>query len=81
MITVPRDLGFRNPRVVLPGILALEGPPYDHDRTGGDSSIARFVGFYKKTDPINVFPLIVVVDDSSFAVAEPAKLPVGYLHP
>lgn len=66
-ITLPRDLGFRNPRVVLPGILVIEGPPYDHDRTSGDSPIARFVGLYKKTDPINVFPLIVVVDDSNFA--------------
>ena len=63
-IILPRDLGFRNPRVVLPGILVIEGPPYRPDKTGTDNAVARFVASYKASDLINIFPLIVVVDDS-----------------
>jgi len=54
--------GFRNPKVVLPGILAVQGPPY-RDGAGDATSFCRLIG---DDDPIRGFPLIVIVDDSEF---------------
>ncbi|MHB1561343.1 MAG: UbiD family decarboxylase [Isosphaeraceae bacterium] len=54
--------GFRNPRVVLPGILAVEGPPYRYDN--GD--IQGFCRSFGEHDRIRDFPLVVIVDDSEF---------------
>ncbi len=79
--TVPEDLGFRRPRVVLPGILVVEGPPYQPVgpacRAGPEGSrsangtycpaVERFCERYRRDDPINAFPLVVVADDSDFA--------------
>jgi 4-hydroxy-3-polyprenylbenzoate decarboxylase len=63
---LPRDLrlpdGYRDPRVVLPGILAVQGPPYEHD--GGN--VLAFCRSFGPDDAIGAFPLIVVVDDSAF---------------
>jgi 4-hydroxy-3-polyprenylbenzoate decarboxylase len=57
---VPSDLrlpeGFRNPRIVMPGVLAIEGPKY-----GGQIPLEQFSA--------PSFRWIVVVDDSTF-VAE-----------
>jgi 4-hydroxy-3-polyprenylbenzoate decarboxylase len=51
--------GFKNPRVILPGILALEGPPYDPARV------------LPSTFPLppSPFRIIIICDDSAF-VAE-----------
>ena len=57
---LPED--FHNPRVVLPGILAIQGPPYTE--LSGD--IASFCRFFASNDSIRGFPLIVIVDDSEF---------------
>ena len=54
---------FRDPRVVLPGILAIEGPPYD-DRSGDVATFCR--SFEHTGDSVRGFPLIVLVDDSAF---------------
>lgn len=68
----PGDLrlpeGFSDPRVCLPGVLAVRGP--GHERGGaGDTepSLQRFCAAILPDDPINVFPLIVLVDDAEFA--------------
>ena len=66
--TIPRELrlpeGFCEPRMALPGVLVVRGPTH----TGGnDAAIDRFCSSYNVTDPINRFPLLVVVDDSEFA--------------
>jgi 4-hydroxy-3-polyprenylbenzoate decarboxylase len=75
--------GFRNPRVVLPGVLAVAGPAcprpsYDYDeavraRTACRDEVAdamrRFCGAVAGAHPANLFRWIVVVDDSQF-VAE-----------
>jgi 4-hydroxy-3-polyprenylbenzoate decarboxylase len=60
--------GFRNPRLCLPGVLAIEGPRY---AVGGatDTSIEPFCAAYTSQDAINGFPLIVIVDDSDFTAA------------
>ncbi len=65
-ITLPEHLGFHKPRVVLPGILVVEGPPY---AAAGplDQLVAQFCGCYNRHQAINGFPLIVVVDQSDFA--------------
>jgi 4-hydroxy-3-polyprenylbenzoate decarboxylase len=57
--------GFKNPRLILPGILALEGPPCDKSQppTTLQSAIRN------PKSEIATLRLIVVVDDSTF-VAE-----------
>jgi len=72
--------GFGNPRVVLPGVLAIEGPAcpqptFDFDATSqaraeSRSDVAgplqRFCEAFDATNPINAFRWLVVVDDSQF---------------
>ncbi len=66
---VPSELslpdGFKNPRVVIPGVLAIEAPPCrsDDDR----NTLARFVASIQSQSPLNLFPLVTLVDDSDFA--------------
>ncbi|MEE8452124.1 MAG: UbiD family decarboxylase [Thermoguttaceae bacterium] len=66
-IRMTEALGFRNPRVCLPGILVVEGPAYDGGGDGVDPIVARFCSGFDRNDAINNFPLIVIVDDSDFA--------------
>ncbi len=68
-IKIPGNLGFRDPRVCLPGILVVQGPPFRPDATGADTAVERFCATYHRHDAINGFPLIVVVDDSPLAAA------------
>ncbi|WP_152053192.1 UbiD family decarboxylase [Tautonia marina] len=67
---IPSDLdlpdGFSNPRVCLPGVLAVQGPPFAPDHRGEDQSQAAFCWSFQPSDSINAFPLIVLVDDSDF---------------
>lgn len=80
---LPLPDGFRNPRLVLPGVVAIEGPPcprptFEYDatvRARMDSrdevagAIRRFCTSVGGEHPINRFRLVVIVDDSQF-VAE-----------
>ena len=63
---IPADLslpaGFREPRVCLPGILAITSPACSHDADATEEFCRQF----SPADPINCFPLIVMVDDSPF---------------
>ena len=75
--------GYCNPRVVLPGILAVQGPAcpvptFDYESSSGAyethrkhlvSNIEEFCKTYTARHPINTFRWIVIVDDSQF-VAE-----------
>ena len=81
---IPNDLrlpeGFANPRVALPGVLAIEGPrcpapTFDYDesvraRTAGREQVAapmrRFCESFTVESSVNAFRLIVIVDDSQF---------------
>jgi 4-hydroxy-3-polyprenylbenzoate decarboxylase len=57
--------GFREPRICLPGVLAVQAPPC---RPGEDAAEAeRFCAAYRPGDALNGFPLVVLVDDSAFA--------------
>jgi 4-hydroxy-3-polyprenylbenzoate decarboxylase len=73
---LPGDLmmpeGFSEPRVCLPGILAVKAPPFQasgrrQPPVEYEPALSRFCQAYRPTDPINAFPLIVLVDDSEFA--------------
>jgi 4-hydroxy-3-polyprenylbenzoate decarboxylase len=57
--------GFVNPRLCLPGVLAVSGPACQ-DPTRAISAIERFCDGFSAHDPINRFPLVVIVDDSEF---------------
>jgi 4-hydroxy-3-polyprenylbenzoate decarboxylase len=75
--------GFRNPRVCLPGILAIEGPriePRPRLEAANDAAIwesaatapwsgdiERFVSAIAPEHPLRDWPLVVVVDDADFA--------------
>jgi 4-hydroxy-3-polyprenylbenzoate decarboxylase len=54
--------GFGDPRVCLPGVLAIRGPAY----RDADTLIDRFCAEVPADAALNDFPLVVVVDDSEF---------------
>jgi 4-hydroxy-3-polyprenylbenzoate decarboxylase len=72
---------FRNPRVVMPGVLAIEGPPCDPPKVATKSQseipgtlwkpqyITGFCESYDRDDLISRFRWIIIVDDTQF-VAE-----------
>jgi 4-hydroxy-3-polyprenylbenzoate decarboxylase len=65
--------GFRDPRVCLPGVLAITAPKFDSRFTATDGELERavstFLRHFDANAPINSFPLILLVDDSPFAAA------------
>lgn len=60
--------GFKSPGICLPGILAIQAPPYisteDHSP---ESSITTLLESITLDHPLNQFPIVVLVDDSQFA--------------
>jgi 4-hydroxy-3-polyprenylbenzoate decarboxylase len=75
---LPADLslpeGFAGPRLCLPGVLALQAPPYQAS-TGSQRSKEyerSLLRLCTKTDishPLNTYPLVVLIDDSDFTSA------------
>lgn len=65
--TIPEGLSlsgmFRDPQVVLPGILAIKSPPC---HAQSDDALAQFCSQFELDHPINQFPLILLVDDAEF---------------
>ena len=58
--------GFTDAKICMPGVIAVTAPRYSGDqRTSAD--LRRFCETYDQNAPINRFPLIVLVDDASFA--------------
>jgi 4-hydroxy-3-polyprenylbenzoate decarboxylase len=68
--SVPSDLrlpdGFTNPRICLPGVLAIHGPGYVAKTGGNDDAVEMLCAAFRENDAVNAFPLIVIVDDSDF---------------
>ncbi len=72
--------GFREPRIVMPGIFAVAAPtwgrhsclPQQADKnvcpTEIEPALQSFCSAYRPSDAIGAFPLIVLVDDSEFTV-------------
>ncbi len=69
--TLPSDFrlpqGFSNPRVVMPGILALKAPAFDPDRSHEQelAPLKTQLSFQK----LDGFPLIVLTEDPDFLAA------------
>jgi 4-hydroxy-3-polyprenylbenzoate decarboxylase len=64
--------GFRDPRIAMPGVLAVQAPPFEASRERErPEDVDRFCGSFQPTDAINAFPLIVLVDDSEFTARTP----------
>ncbi len=57
---------FGDPRICLPGVLAVKGPAFSPEAGGRDEAVDKFCGSLAGGDAINAFPLVVVVDDSEF---------------
>ncbi|MDA3903439.1 MAG: UbiD family decarboxylase [Desulfuromusa sp.] len=66
-LALPR--GFKNPKIALPGILLVEGPCCNEYRPGEELNLLRFGKKFTVDEPINNFPLILIVDDSEFCAA------------
>jgi 4-hydroxy-3-polyprenylbenzoate decarboxylase len=75
-LRLPKDLGFTDPRLVLPGILVVRGPAHSgnnrhanagQDRPAGEDGAAEFCRRFRRDDPLSAYPLVVVVDDAAFA--------------
>jgi 4-hydroxy-3-polyprenylbenzoate decarboxylase len=62
---LPLPEGFGEPRVCLPGVLAIAGPPYHSDQAGrrGAQQLCQALA---AADTLAGFPLLVLVDDSRF---------------
>ncbi|MCA9249321.1 MAG: UbiD family decarboxylase, partial [Planctomycetales bacterium] len=58
--------GFRDPHIVMPGVLAVAGPRMAAEATRVDDAPDRFCRHFTRDDAINEFPLVVLVDDSDF---------------
>jgi 4-hydroxy-3-polyprenylbenzoate decarboxylase len=58
--------GFGDPRVVMPGVLAVQGPPFAAD----NDDVPTFCRSFGPEDAIREFPLVVIVDDSAFAARD-----------
>lgn len=59
--------GFRRPRLALPGIAVVEGPPVAVDRSKAVAQRRRFCCEVDARSPLGAFPWIVLVDDSDMA--------------
>jgi len=86
---VPLPDGFTNPRLCLPGVVAVQGPriePRPRLEATGDAAIwesartspwsadvARFTAAIGPDHPLREVPLLVIVDDSAFAAASLAN--------
>lgn len=58
--------GFSDPRVCLPGVVAVNGPPTENDNKAKDAEIRAFCFMMKNQHQLQDFPLIIIVDDSEF---------------
>jgi 4-hydroxy-3-polyprenylbenzoate decarboxylase len=65
--------GFRNPRLCLPGVLAVEGPKFSAESGDTGMAIQRFCSAFTPDEAINRFPLVVIVDDSEFTASSLAS--------
>lgn len=58
--------GFADPRLCLPGVIAVRGPRCADYRPSVDPDLTRLCSFYGADDSVAAFPLVVIVDDSEF---------------
>jgi len=67
---LPADLrlpdGFGEPRLCLPGVLAVQGAPCSGGASDGDAEMEKLCRALQGVRGLERFPLVVVVDDSAF---------------
>ena len=67
---LPADLtlppGFQDPRICIPGVLAIEGPACQPGPSTNDHDVETFCQAFHPEQSINQFPLVIIVDDSRF---------------
>jgi 4-hydroxy-3-polyprenylbenzoate decarboxylase len=67
---LPADLvlppGFQDPRICLPGVLAIKGPACQPSPGTNDHTVETFCQAFHPAQSINQFPLVIIVDDSQF---------------
>lgn len=72
-LVIPENLklpeGFARPQLALPGVLLLEGPECKVYQPGRDLDIELLAESLSVDNPLQPFPLILVVDDSAFCAA------------
>ncbi len=65
---LPSDLslpdGYKNPQVVMPGVVAIEARPFTS--ASDHSGLSRLAQSTDPQSPLNQFPLVTLVDDSDF---------------
>jgi 4-hydroxy-3-polyprenylbenzoate decarboxylase len=71
----PSDLrladGFSLPRLCMPGVLAIQGPPYPAEHKGDTpADVARLLAQLGPVEELSGIPLILLVDDSEFAARQ-----------
>jgi 4-hydroxy-3-polyprenylbenzoate decarboxylase len=64
---IPLPEGFREPCPCLPGVIALQGPPYSASDNGECPDVKRLCQSLEESRALHSFPLIVLVDESPFA--------------
>ena len=57
--------GFSDPRIVIPGVMAVQAPRFHASSGPGD--VQRFVEQCEQNESLQDIPLITLVDDSQFA--------------
>lgn len=66
---IPGDLslpeGFSNPKVVMPGVVAVSAPKFTEQN--GARQVEQFTRAYNAESSINRFALVTLVDDSEFS--------------
>jgi 4-hydroxy-3-polyprenylbenzoate decarboxylase len=58
--------GFAEARIAMPGVLVVRAPAHDTKADGSADDLATFATAFSPGDPINTYPLVVLVDDSDF---------------
>ncbi|MCM2266130.1 MAG: 3-octaprenyl-4-hydroxybenzoate carboxy-lyase, partial [Desulfuromonadales bacterium] len=59
--------GFHSPHLALPGVLVIQGSPWEGMRGLPAADLATFCQAVAPDEPLNSCPLVVIVDDSDFA--------------
>lgn len=61
--------GFSEAALVMPGVVAVSGPPHAAGRTDSDQAAAAFAACFEGWRHAGAFPLIVIADDARFCAA------------
>jgi len=72
---LPRELssalrlpaGFSDPQIAMPGVLVVQGQPWQGERGTPAADLVAFCRSYTRHDEINTFRVVILVDDAEFA--------------